>query len=368
MSTTDLPTTSTTNKLPIPTNWSKVPKIGNPIPDTPFIISKTPIDIPNNTYDVNTLTTPSVQYTLQQLIDYFNNNNKLKPLGLVINLCNDKNYYDSNILHKYNIKYASIPIDNNIIYNDMSYTQSITNLFNRIVNNYIDMKINDKTSTSTTTPTQQDLFTDHTMLVHDIYGYNSCGCCISSYLIDECNYTLTKSLNVISVSRPPGIYNRDTLINLQMRFGIKGEKLQLVKPPVWDKPINTTTTSTNKSTTISPNKQPIKKRWLNKPTTSNTNTDTSTKPNTTDSHNNTKRQKIGNNISDISNTHPPIQSKTTSTHPHTLPTITQQHPCLQSCDNDLTSTIINTIQQLSNNNIFNHLIYNTLTKQQQQPD
>lgn len=228
--------------LTIPDYWLKCPKIGQLIQNTPFILCKTPIDIDIPYYDTTSFNDTYYQFTITQLIHYFHTNTtKYSMLGLIINLtdCIDKPLYDSTICQQHNIKHVNITIpSSNNIFDDHKSLITTTRLFNSIVNKYLDTNNNQS-------------FTQHTIVVHDTYGYNISGYCTASYLIDECNYTLTKALSDISFSRLPGIYNRDALVSLQLRFGTTDDIITIPKPPVWDKSAtnNIKSTSIHKSTT-----------------------------------------------------------------------------------------------------------------------
>lgn len=70
--------------------------------------------------------------------------------------------------------------------------------------------------------------------VHCTHGFNRTGFFICSYLVEKYDYDIAAAIQVFATARPPGIYKRDYIVELFMRYGDEeDEPLQAPNLPEW---------------------------------------------------------------------------------------------------------------------------------------
>ncbi|CAK4083181.1 unnamed protein product [Aphanomyces euteiches] len=168
-----------------PENWSRPPRMGNIVVDSPFLPMRTPL---NKSFDHgNDPWTPEIFATEQTLQGH--------RVKLVVDLTNTKKYYDGPSCFP-DWEYKKFPLDG--FHGAPS---------RNCVNKFLDL-VKDFESTHP----------DGHLALHCTHGLNRTGFLVACYLIQRKNYSVQAAVDAFTDARPPGIIKHAYIDELFRRY------------------------------------------------------------------------------------------------------------------------------------------------------
>lgn len=189
---------------PIPNCWLHCPRRSDFIIAEKFLAFKTPL---NDAYR-SQIPTECV-FTPGMIFDYCRTL-KLK-LGLWIDLTNTTRFYNRTVVEAHGAQYVKLKCRGH----EETPSPGQTRAFIETVRNFIQERPFDIIG------------------VHGTHGFNRTGFLISSYLVENLDFSLEAALSMFSQARSPGIYKQNYISELYRRFGRKPEYTPAPQLPDW---------------------------------------------------------------------------------------------------------------------------------------
>ncbi|CAK1549641.1 unnamed protein product [Leptosia nina] len=189
---------------PIPNRWLNCPRKSSGLIAEKFIAFKTPLGS-----QFNDKVPETNRFTPSMLFSYMKSF-KLK-LGLWIDLTNTSRFYDKKEIEKMDCKYIKMACRGH------GETPSIeqTREFIKVVSNFI---------------AQNPL---SVVGVHCTHGFNRTGFLLTSYMVEQLDWSIDAALKAFANERPPGIYKPDYLLELYKRYDDESMTPEAPMRPDW---------------------------------------------------------------------------------------------------------------------------------------